>query len=291
MQDAGTPVSRFRDAEGKRFRKTGRNPGEDSERQEIEMKTERQMAACTVAVACVLLAGCVVVPTSGGRKTYRSLGTETRMIAEKVDFYPEAVRNGDTVRLHLVASGTFRQEITETRELTVTAQRKVAFGVLPGMASLRPGLVPGGTLLALWYNICFLTTPTLNGLLLEPFNPRAVAKSDTLGDGDSFRRSALVGFHKYEVPERRGGTPETQTQTLKDEVAGPVEGIELTFEGDPPVFWKTAKREGGEIVLEGVSPGAHSGKLVLAKIPEGHWLEDELREWLGFKMDVAIPAE
>ena len=255
------------------------------------MKAERRMAACAIAAACMLLAGCVAVTTSGGHKTYRSLGSETRMIAEKVDFYPEAVRQGDTVRLHLVASGTFRQETTETRELTVTAQRKMAFGILPGMASLRPGLVPGGTLLALWYNICFLGTPTLNGLLLEPFNPRAVEKSDTLRDEDWFRRSALVGFHKFKVPEERsGGTPQRLTQTAENEGSGPLEGIELTFKAEE-AFWNNAVRDGGAIVLTGVKPGAHSGKLVLTKLPESHWLADELREWVDFEMDVSIAAE
>lgn len=253
------------------------------------MKMER-WSGWASALACTLaLSGCLAVPVSGGNKEYRPPVTVTNSVPDKVELYPEAVREGDRVVVRLMVSGTFTEKLTERREYEVTEQRKVAFGILPGMASLKPSLAPGGTLLALWANVCFLATPTLNGLFVEPFNPSAVPDGTTLGDGHVFRRSALVGFHKYTLPSRKGeDAPRTSTRSVSRTI--PVDGVDLQFTAKPK-FWQGCTRTGGAIVLTGVAPGEHTGTLVLPSVPKGHWLEKELAGWVDFEMNVPVKAE
>ncbi len=244
------------------------------------------------ALACAMvLSGCLAIPVSGGKKVPRPPQTETHLapLPGKVEFYPEAERQENRVEVKLMVEGAFTEETIERRPYTVTEQRKVAFGILPGMASLRPGLAPGGTLLALWFNICFLGTPTLNGLLLEPFNPVAVPDSPTVGDGHVFRRSAFVGFHKYSLPGRQGeDAPRTSQRTVSKTVR--VEDVQLQFSAQPK-FWKNIRQEKGGLVLEGVESGEHTGTLVLESVPSSHWLQGELKDLVNRKWFVSVKAE
>lgn len=245
------------------------------------------------ALACAMaLSGCLAIPVSGGTKVSKPIQTERRLVPlpGKVEFYPAAERNGNRVEVRLMVEGSFTEETVERRPYEVTEQRKVSFGILPGMASLRPGLAPGGTLLALWFNICFLGTPTLNGLLLEPFNPEAVPKSTTIGDGHVFRRSAFVGFHKYYLPGRQGEDPPRTSQRTVSDTRRVEDDVELQFSAQPK-FWKTLSRKNGLIVLEGVEPGEHTGTLVLESVPQGHWLQGELKDLVNRRWFVSVKAE
>lgn len=243
-----------------------------------------------MALACALaLSGCLAVPVSGGRKVYKPPITEMRSTPDSVELYPEAVRDGDRVEVRLMVSGTFTEETKERRPYEVTDRRKVSFGILPGMASLPPGLAPGGTLLALWANICFLGTPTLNGLFLEPFNPNPVPDSGTLGDGHAFRRSALVGFHKYSLPGSQGEDEPRISKRIVWQTL-PVGDVELQFNARPK-FWQDSTQQDGVFILTGVEPGEHTGTLVLKSVSAGHWLGKELADWVDFEMNVPVKAE
>ncbi|MBR4188713.1 MAG: hypothetical protein IKQ55_01995 [Kiritimatiellae bacterium] len=260
------------------------------------MNAKGWMSAMMALLGWWSLSGCVPVPVSGGQPTTSTL-SETRkpMSAEIEYFYPKAVRSGDVASIQLIAKGIFTDAVVKEQTYSVTPQRKLSVGILPGMASLDPVSAVGGTLLAVWYNILFVGTPTLNGLFIEPFNPDPVPDSESVNDGHAFRRSALLGFHKYELAGRSGrGVPEEKRVSAAGTRS--VSGVDFAFEADSasdPSFWTGVGHsdDRGTVYLYGVAPGKHVGRLVLEKVPPGHYMRKDLPRLVGFEMKVEIPAE
>lgn len=257
-------------------------------------------AALTLAVAWGLW-GCVAFPVGGGEKTYddspsltqpylqREHGGGTVLRPESVEYYPEATREGDTVRIRLVAEGRFTAERTENRRFTVTPEEKMAVGLVPGMASLPERKVVGGTVLAAWYNVLFLGTPTLSGLFIEPFLPPIAY--DARGAGNTFRRSALFGFHRYKMGGHSGKEAPETIRGPVDATKQPVLGATFSFRAEKP-FWKQMEMDESGVSLYGVEPGAHVGLLRLETLPADHTMRDDLEAWKGGRwIEVAIPEK
>lgn len=260
------------------------------------LKAKGWMRAMMVLLGWWSLSGCVAVRISGGQPTTDTLSETWKPLSAGIEyFYPTAVRSRDVVSIQLMAKGRFTDGVVRKRTYSVSPQRKLSVGILPGMASLDPVSAVGGTLLAVWYNILFVGTPTLNGLFIEPFNPDPVPDSESVNDGHAFRRSALLGFHKYELAGRSGsGAPEEEKVTTDEPRA--VSGVDFAFEADSesdPSFWTGVGHsdDRGTVYLYGVAPGKHVGRLVIEKVPPGHYMRKDLLRLVGFEMKVEIPVE
>lgn len=259
------------------------------------MRTKELVASgALLLLGAWALAGCAVMHVSGGGAPREKPRSEwvvvTNPVATSVKFHPEVARSGDRVDIHLVSQGSFADEITEKKPWEIPEEVQVAIGFMPGMKSLRPELAAGGTLFALWYNICFLGTPTLVGLLIEPLNPNPVPMGGSVTDEYAFRRSALLGFHKFKLPGVTGTTTNSTPAAIVEDTRV-VKNVTLEFKADRPFWSGIALNENG-LVLTGVEPGRHEGTLVLKAVPDRHYLKKHLQEWIDFEMDgVEIPEK
>ena len=255
------------------------------------MRTKSELTAVALLAGVLALAGCLPLRLSGGEKGPRPLEQRatTNSVPQKVKFHLDIRRNGDLAMIRLLARGTVSETVTATKTYEISEEVKMTFGILPGMASLPPRLVVGGTFFALWYNICFLGTPTLAGLLIEPFNPNPVPMGYSLSDGHAFRRSALLGVHKFELPAKKEEKKDPPTTSIVEKT-WVVEGVTMEFDAQPR-FWQDSKMYQAGLVLTGVKPGRHKGTLVLKEVPPLHNLKKDLLEWENVEMDVTIPEK
>lgn len=255
------------------------------------MKTKNVWTAVALLGGALALSGCVQMRLSGGHKVYKPLEEKatTNSVPQKVKFHLDVQRDGDRATIRLLARGEVSETVTKTKPYETSEEVKMSFGILPGMASLPPRLAVGGTLFALWYNICFLGTPTLAGLLIEPFNPNPVPMGNSLGGGHAFRRSALLGVHKFRVPAKENEEKARPTTSIVNKT-WVVEGVTMEIDANPR-FWQDSEMYQTGLVLTGVGPGRHKGTLVLKEVPPLHNLKEDLLEWENVEMDVTIPEK
>lgn len=255
------------------------------------MHTRNRLLPAVLAPALLALAtGCVSIPL-GSEKVLqtRSDGRKVESVSVEVEsFRPVVARTGSSATVRLELDGTFTDRTTVSESRRVAARTKLSFGLFPGLANVQPSEnVVGDALLALWYNVCFLGTPTVNGLLLEPFEP-ASAKSRDFGGKGAFSRAALLGFHKYEEPEAWVRGKESRTVETKKE-ARSVRDIELSFRSDDP-FWTSQRCTDGTLVLEGLPPDARTGVLEIRDIPADHPFREPLLGLRRARIEVTVPA-
>ena len=251
----------------------------------------------------VFLCGCISVPIGDNKKQDGPPETTTRLVGMegKPEFHPDVQRDGDVVQLRLMVAGTFVEETTTTRTYKVQKQ-KLAVGVWPGLAGdpATPGMMLVGYPLALvvvcgCYNALLLGTPTLSGLLVEPFLPardvhslqRQLLDPKTMVTDCPFRQMALVGFSKF---KQGSESVEKKSKSSRRTVAKslPVQQIALWFDAEPK-FWESSAQEKDTLVLRGVEAGRHEGKLYVKSVPAGHLYEKELKKMEWVPIDVAIP--
>ena len=255
------------------------------------MHTRNILLPAVLAPTLLALApGCVSIPL--GSERVLQTRTDNRSVetvsVEVESFRPVVSRTGSSATVRLELDGTFTDRTTVTESRKVAARTKLSVGLFPGLANVEPsGNVVGDALIALWYNVCFLGTPTVNGLLLEPFEP-ASAKSRDFGGKGAFSRAALLGFHKYEEPE--GWIPGRGSRTVETKKeARHVRNVGLSFRSDAP-FWASQRCTDGTLVLEGLPPDARTGVLEIRDIPADHPYREPLLGLRRAVIEVTIPA-
>lgn len=259
----------------------------------MKRKQEIPLMPFCLALALAGATGCVAIPLSQEQRTnVRTTKKLERIDAESVSsFKPAVQRDGSTATIRLEIDGAFTEKWVTTESYTALPRRKASFGLFPGLVNVRPSDRARNALAALWMNVCFAGTPTVNGLLVEPLNPVASAKSETLLGSGFFSRSTLFGFHKFDEPSHDVSLkPKTSVVTKKG--PRPVDKIDLVLESaDGKTFWKTQTSNDGQIRLTGVAPGEHEGILRIKSIQPSNWFGKELQPLLGKTIGVTIPEE
>ena len=154
------------------------------------------------------------------------------------------------------------------------ARQRLAFGFFPGAANDDGvGAQVGTALRSIWYNIFFLGTPTVSGLLVEPF---IYAEDER---GSTFSRSALFGFHRWrakpsvENPVRRK-TAFREVVQLKD-YSCTVAHVPASADGE------------GICRVSGIPADAKTIEVTL-DVPPRHPLREKLAPFLNNPMTIRI---
>ena len=261
------------------------------------MKTTRfrSLRAQAASLAALLLlpllatlsGGCLAVTVSGGKETSSSATPRTRYRdVEVASIDPVVKRTGrDTAEIRFEATGTFPYERTETVQRTKAASERMAVGILPGLAEDSPGDAIGNTLVAIWYNVCFLGAPTLHGILFEPFAPVSEPEAlESMGTRTGFSRAALVGFYKYRTPTKSWADPRPKKTkgTLR---RVPLDSATLAPEGGP---FKVRSSRNGKLTLANVPAGRQECRVRLT-LPRTDPLYDVLAPLLSRPISFTIP--
>ncbi len=170
--------------------------------------------ALAAAAILSLCPGCVSVPVGPVEETTSTVERTSRVTGTADGISPSVRREGRDVVVSVYAEGEFRVEHQTVETTSATREKIVTIGLFPGLASCTDGNIIGNGFAAVWYNLCLLGTPTLDGVLVAPFRDPGAEVSGIGGDG-LFSRSALLGYHAH---VRRLDTTKTETRVASTRV-------------------------------------------------------------------------
>jgi hypothetical protein len=194
---------------------------------------------------------------------------------------PEVTPVGyDGIRISFNLIGSIA--MVEKTESTIrhSSGRRMSFGLFPGAAADQDTGESVGTVFAsIWYNILFVGTPTVSGLLIEPFVSADSARRSR------FSRSALIGFHKWKTPSW------AETKSDSKEVLGEMfllEDFTCVVSGDG--FNETRKTAEKSEAYFNIPHGCKSIEVRL-EIPHRHPLKKQLEPFEQTTFKISIPGK
>ena len=240
------------------------------------------VASATVALG-LLQAGCLSFSIGDSatphvdKYMFKTIDKGTASKCEIDRIIPEVSSVGyyDGIRISFKLIGSIA--MVEKTESTIrhSAGRRMSFGLFPGAAADQDtGEAVGTVFASIWYNILFVGTPTISGVLVEPFV-----------SADTAKRSALFGFHKWKIPswtERKSDSKEVLGETFL------LEDFTCVVSGDGVnETRKTAEKS--EVYIN--NPHGCKSIEVKLEIPHRHPLKKQLEPFEKTTFKISIPGK